>query len=76
SPPCCASSTWSSTRAIPPRRGLLAGCAVAIGLFCTCRICCADEYEGPWSRKKREGCCSNCDCPSGCDCDGCCCPCD
>ncbi|MFD3682745.1 DUF5685 family protein [Streptomyces sp. NPDC058613] len=59
-----------------PRRGLLAGCAVAIGLFCTCRICCADEYEGPWSRKKREGCCSNCDCPSGCDCDGCCCPCD
>ncbi|MFD3329141.1 DUF5685 family protein [Streptomyces sp. NPDC058701] len=59
-----------------PRRGLLAGCAVAIGLFCTCRICCADEYEGPWSRKKREGCCSNCDCPSGCNCDGCCCPCD
>lgn len=59
-----------------PRRGLLAGCAVAIGLCCTCRICCADEYEGPWSRKKREGCCSNCDCPTGCDCDGCCCPCD
>ncbi|MFD5671495.1 hypothetical protein [Streptomyces sp. NPDC127040] len=61
---------------LSPRRGLLAGCAVAIGLFCTCRICCADEYEGPWSRKKRKGCCNNCDCPSGCDCDGCCCPCD
>ncbi|WP_340381773.1 DUF5685 family protein [Streptomyces sp. SS7] len=62
----------------PPRqpRGLLAGCAVALGLFCTCQVCCADEFEGPWSRKKREGCCSTCDC-GNCDC-GCgdCCNCD
>ncbi|WP_436989241.1 DUF5685 family protein [Streptomyces sp. enrichment culture] len=57
-----------------PPRGLLAGCAVFTGLFCTCRICCAKEYEGPWSRKKREGCCRDCDC-GNCGCD-CCCPCD
>ncbi|MGW4032226.1 DUF5685 family protein [Streptomyces sp. NPDC004838] len=53
-------------------RSFLAGCAVAIGLCCTCRVCCADEFEGPWSRKKRKG---GVDCPR-CDCDGCCCPCD
>ncbi|MGW6869479.1 DUF5685 family protein [Streptomyces sp. NPDC054901] len=47
-----------------PRRGLLAGCAVAIGLFCTCRICCT-EHEGPWSRKKRDPWCDACEC---CDC--------
>ncbi|MDQ0786150.1 DUF5685 family protein [Streptomyces sp. B3I8] len=53
----------------PEKRGWLGGCAVATGLCCTCQVCCADEYEGPWSRKKREGCLSNCDC----DCDwGCC----
>ncbi|WP_326648955.1 DUF5685 family protein [Streptomyces sp. NBC_01750] len=58
----------------PKKRGFLAGCAVFTGLFCTCQICCAKEYEGPWSRKKREGCCRDCDCDcSGCDC---CCPCD
>ncbi|MFJ8673138.1 DUF5685 family protein [Streptomyces sp. NPDC093589] len=49
-------------------RGFLAGCAVAIGLCCTCKVCCAEEYEGPWSRKKREGCCQNCDCCEGCGC--------
>ncbi|MDT9686185.1 DUF5685 family protein [Streptomyces sp. TRM76323] len=57
-----------------PPRGLLAGCAVFVGLFCTCRICCAEEYEGPWSRKKREGCCRDCDscsCDCRCPCDGC-----
>ncbi|MGW1975213.1 DUF5685 family protein [Streptomyces sp. NPDC001889] len=59
----------------PEPRGFLAGCAAFTGLFCTCRICCAKEYEGPWSRKRREGCCRACDCGdcSGCDC---CCPCD
>lgn len=63
-----------------PRRGLLPGCAVAIGLFCTCRLCCTD-HEGPWSRKKRDAWCGNCDCGPNCngDCgcgDCCCCPCD
>ncbi|WP_314253310.1 DUF5685 family protein [Streptomyces kutzneri] len=53
-----------------PRRGLLAGCAVAIGLFCTCQMCCT-EHEGPWSRKKRDPWCNSCDCCDCCDCCGC-----
>ena len=67
----------------PQKRGFLAGCAVAIGLCCTCKVCCADEFEGPWSRKRREGWCSDCgDCDGGCCdcCDACecceCCACD
>ncbi|MFZ3556527.1 DUF5685 family protein [Streptomyces sp. BH055] len=68
----------------PPRqgkkRGLFAGCAVAAGLFCTCQVCCAEEFHGPWSGKKREGACRDCDGCDGCDCccdgDGCnCCDC-
>lgn len=63
-----------------PRRGLLAGCAVALGLFCTCQLCCT-EHEGPWSREKKQPWCDNCDCGNcNCNCDGCgdccCCPCD
>ncbi|OIK03865.1 DUF5685 family protein [Streptomyces monashensis] len=67
-------------------RGFLPGCGAFLLVCCTCQMCCADEYEGPWSRKKREGCCSDCDCDCPCDgcdgCDGCCdgcdccCPCD
>ncbi|MER7520603.1 DUF5685 family protein [Streptomyces sp. NPDC126499] len=60
----------------PKPRGFLAGCAMFTWLFCTCQICCAKEYEGPWSRKKREGCCRECDSHCDCPCDGCCCPCD
>ncbi|MFI2212640.1 DUF5685 family protein [Streptomyces sp. NPDC020141] len=60
----------------PAPRGFLAGCAAFTWLCCTCQICCAKEYEGPWSRKKREGCCRGCDCPDCSSCDGCCCPCD
>lgn len=56
----------------PPRRGFWAGCGMFWLLCCTCKLCCAKEYEGPWSRKKREGCCHKCDC-DGCEC---CCPCD
>jgi hypothetical protein len=53
------------------RRGLLAGCAVWAGLACTCQLCCG-TYEDPWSRERKEGACSNCDC-SGCgDCCNCC----
>ncbi|MFJ2904742.1 MULTISPECIES: DUF5685 family protein [unclassified Streptomyces] len=72
----------------PPRRdprGLLAGCAVWVGLACTCQMCCG-QFEDPWSRKRRDGLCEQCDgcgdcgdcCPDcgGC-CDGCdCCDCD
>lgn len=35
----------------PGRRGFWAGCAAAIGLCCTCKVCCADEFEG----RGREG---------------------
>ncbi|MGW2641465.1 DUF5685 family protein [Streptomyces sp. NPDC001348] len=56
----------------PEKRGFWAGCAAAIGLCCTCKVCCADEYEAPWSRKKREGCCSDCDCCDCCDACQCC----
>jgi hypothetical protein len=62
----------------PGKRGFRAGCAVAAGLCCTCKVCCADEFEGPWSRKKREGWCSDCDCGDCgdcCDCCGNCCSC-
>ncbi|OIK25383.1 DUF5685 family protein [Streptomyces malaysiense] len=53
----------------PDKRGLWAGCAAALAVCCTCKVCCADEFEGPWSRKRREGCCASCDC----DCDWSCC---
>ncbi|WP_427923394.1 DUF5685 family protein [Streptomyces sp. cg40] len=61
----------------PPRpggRGFWAGCAAALGLCCTCKVCCADEFEGPWSRQRREGCCSSCDCDccDACECCECC----
>ncbi|MDX3119486.1 DUF5685 family protein [Streptomyces scabiei] len=64
----------------PQKRGFLAGCAVAIGLCCTCKACCADEFEGPWSRKRREGWCNDCggcdggccDCCEACECCECC----
>ncbi|MGW1895593.1 DUF5685 family protein [Streptomyces sp. NPDC002004] len=62
--------------AVPPprpgKRGFFAGCAVAIGLCCTCKLCCAEHYEGPWSRKPREGCCTDCDCCDACECCECC----
>ncbi|MGF1240402.1 DUF5685 family protein [Streptomyces sp. 2-6] len=54
----------------PGKRGFWAGCAAAVGLCCTCKACCADEFEGPWSGKKREGLCSGCDC-GDCDCSCC-----
>lgn len=57
----------------PGKRGFLAGCAVFAGLCCTCKLCCANEYEGPWSRKKREGCCNSCDgCGDCCEICSCC----
>ncbi|WP_171115758.1 MULTISPECIES: DUF5685 family protein [Streptomyces] len=57
----------------PPRRdrrGLLAGCAVWLGLACTCQLCCG-TYEDPWTRERKEAPCGNCDC-GDCGCDGCC----
>ncbi|MFC9297301.1 DUF5685 family protein [Streptomyces sp. NPDC057011] len=60
---------WGGPPPQKPRRGLLAGCAVALGLFCTCQLCCT-EHEGPWSREKKQPWCDNCDC-GNCNCDGC-----
>jgi hypothetical protein len=51
-------------------RGFWAGLCAATALCCTCQCCCRERYEGPWSRKPREGCCHKCDC-----CDGSCCEC-
>lgn len=60
-----------------PPRGFWAGCAAFAGLCCTCQLCCAEEYEGPWSRKKREGSCRDlCDCCDCCECCNCDCNCD
>ncbi|WP_081238040.1 DUF5685 family protein [Streptomyces viridosporus] len=57
------------------RRGLLAGCAVWLGLACTCQMCCG-TYEDPWSREHKQGLCSHCgDCCECCDCCGNCCNC-
>ncbi|MEU1417031.1 DUF5685 family protein [Streptomyces sp. NPDC005731] len=71
----------------PPRRdrrGLVAGCAVWLGLACTCQLCCG-TYEDPWTRERKDAACQDCgdccDCCDGCGnccsgCDGCdCCDC-
>ncbi|MCC3764876.1 DUF5685 family protein [Glycomyces sp. TRM65418] len=57
----------------PRRRGFWAGlCSFAV-LCCTCQLCCADHYEGPWSGRPREGCCRDaCDCCECCNCCSCC----
>ncbi|MFF4157651.1 DUF5685 family protein [Streptomyces sp. NPDC001678] len=58
------------------RRGLIAGCAVWTGMFCTGQICCKDPYADPWTGQPREGwcakCCDNCDCGDCGDCGSCC----
>ncbi len=54
------------------RRGWAAGCLVWSGMFCTCQICCREDYTDPWTGKQRHGCCHYCDCCSGCDCCSCC----
>ncbi|UUU34995.1 DUF5685 family protein [Streptomyces sp. CA-210063] len=55
----------------PRRRGFWAGCGMFSLLCCTCQMCCAKEYEGPWSRKRRKGCCRDSDCCDACECCGC-----
>ncbi|QKV68078.1 hypothetical protein HUT13_04285 [Streptomyces harbinensis] len=56
------------------RRGWAAGCLVWAGMFCTCQVCCREDYPDPWTGKERHGCCHYCDCCSGCDtsCCSCC----
>ncbi|MEV0849000.1 DUF5685 family protein [Streptomyces sp. NPDC049954] len=52
----------------PSGRGFWAGCGAFLGVCCTCRMCCAEEYEGPWSKKSRTGCCCYCECCEACEC--------
>ncbi|WP_240192493.1 DUF5685 family protein [Glycomyces sp. YM15] len=59
----------------PEPRNFFAGLCAFTVLCCTCQMCCREEYEGPWSRKRREGCCRDCDCCDCCPCDGDCCGC-
>ncbi|HEX2145011.1 MAG TPA: DUF5685 family protein [Glycomyces sp.] len=54
------------------RRGFFSGLCAFTVLCCTCQMCCRERYEGPWSGRRREGCCHKCDC---CPCDGDCCGC-
>jgi hypothetical protein len=63
-------------RTPPRRRGVLAGCGIALFQCCTCQFCCRDPYPGPWSGEPTASC--DCDaCPGDCGpCDGCgCCGC-
>ncbi|MEU3443041.1 DUF5685 family protein [Streptomyces griseoincarnatus] len=72
-PPGAPGAPGGPTPPEPPRRdrrGLLAGCAVWLGLACTCQLCCG-TYEDPWTRERKEGCLHNCDCDC-CDCCECC----
>ncbi|GHF15347.1 DUF5685 family protein [Streptomyces fumanus] len=58
----------------PPRgnrRGLLAGCAVWLGLACTCQLCCG-TYSDPWTGERKQSPCGNCDCGGCGDCCQCC----
>jgi hypothetical protein len=59
----------------PEPRNFFAGLCAFTVLCCTCQMCCREEYEGPWSRLRREGCCRDCDCCDCCPCDGDCCGC-
>ncbi|MGW1023242.1 DUF5685 family protein [Streptomyces sp. NPDC002577] len=55
----------------PRRRGLITGCLVWAGLACTCQLCCG-TYEDPWTRERKDGLCSQCDCGDCSDCCDCC----
>lgn len=59
----------------PEPRNFFAGLCAFTVLCCTCQMCCREEYEGPWSRLRREGCCHKCECCDCCPCDGDCCGC-
>lgn len=70
---CCATCACG-TPALeePPRsRGLLAGCAAALFMCCTCQFCCRDPHPGPWSGEPRDTWCDACECLSE-SCGGCC----
>ncbi len=69
------SRAGSGRRPSRPRAGAgsgrAAGCSSRSSAPARCAAPRSTRGRGP--RKKRNGCCQSCDCPSGCDC---CCPCD
>ncbi|WP_435175735.1 DUF5685 family protein [Actinacidiphila sp. bgisy145] len=60
----------------PRRRGLIAGCLVYAGMFCTCQVCCTDHKDA-WTGRPRDAWCDDCDCCDSTDCSNCgdCCEC-
>jgi hypothetical protein len=77
---CCGSCSCDTPelRYPPEPRGLLAGCAAALLMCCTCQFCCRDPHPGPWSGKARNSWCEACECCNCCNCCNCgdCCCCD
>ncbi|MDT0302351.1 DUF5685 family protein [Streptomonospora wellingtoniae] len=63
---CCCTCNCETPKiyAPPKKRGLFAGCAVALFMCCTCQPCCRDPHPGPWSGEHRGPCL---DCCSGCN---------
>ncbi|WP_026119222.1 DUF5685 family protein [Nocardiopsis ganjiahuensis] len=61
----CCSACACDTPAMkePPRtRGILAGCAAALFMCCSCQFCCRDPHPGPWTGKPRTAWCDACMC--------------
>ncbi|GAB2495806.1 DUF5685 family protein [Nocardiopsis aegyptia] len=72
---CCGSCSCQTPRQeFPPRkRGVFAGCAVALFMCCTCQFCCRDPHPGPWTGSPRSSWCDWCECCNCCDDCSCCC---
>ena len=72
---CCGSCSCGTPRQeYPPRkRGVFAGCAVALFMCCTCQFCCRDPHPGPWTGSPRSSWCDCCECCNCCDDCTCCC---
>ncbi|MEV1009731.1 DUF5685 family protein [Streptomyces sp. NPDC049881] len=54
------------------RRGFWAGCAAWSAMFCTCQVCCREDYADPWTGKERHGWCHYAECCECCNCCQCC----
>jgi hypothetical protein len=72
---CCGNCETPKIYEPPKKRGVFAGCGVALFMCCTCQQCCRDPFPGPWSGESQSSWCDSCDCPSCPNCDGCCCDC-
>ncbi|MEU4763187.1 DUF5685 family protein [Actinosynnema sp. NPDC023794] len=67
---------WPKLKTPPVTRGAILGCLAVLYQCGTCQYCCRDPYPGPFSGKRREAWCNNCDCGPNCDCNCDCCGCD